>query len=201
MLEKFMNEDFFSLKKMPDRIPNDPLRSLKNISFVINTLLRKASEKGGLHPFYIHSISEKFAIQIEKSSSIRELIDLHDKMMFEYCDSVKKFSLKNYNYITRKAIEFIRLNLDKNLSLEGISSAIDANSYELSRQFNKETGQTITEYINKQRINEAIPILDNQNISITSIAHMVGFNDVNYFTKVFKQLKGITPSQYRKSTT
>ena len=40
--------------------------------------------------------------------------------------------------------------------------------------------------------------MENRNLSITDIAHMTGFNDVNYFTKVFKKLKGMTPSTYRK---
>lgn len=198
-LEKFLNEDLFFFSKIPDRIPSDPLRSKKNLTFVLNTLLRKASEKGGVHPLYIDSISEKFAIQIEKTSSIQQLLDLQNKMFLDYCDAVKKFSLKNFNYYVRKAIEFIRISLDQDLSLDIISNSINANPYELSRQFKKETGKTITEYINKQRVNEAIYILENQNISITAVADMIGFNDVNYFTKIFKKIKGITPSEYRKT--
>lgn len=198
-IDKFLNEDLFFFSKIPDRIPTDPLRSKKNLTFVLNTLLRKAVEKGGVHPLYIHSISEKFAIQIEKTSSIQQLLDLQNKMFLDYCDTVKKFSLKKFNYSVRKAIEFIRISLDQDLSLNIISNSINANPYELSRQFKKETGKTITEYINKQRVNEAIYIMQNQNISITAVSDIVGFNDVNYFTKVFKKIKGITPSEYRKT--
>jgi len=196
--DKFLKEDLFSFLKVPDRIPSDPLRSRKNLTFVLNTLLRKAAEKGGVHPLYIDSISEKFAIQIEKTSSIQQLLDLQNKMLSDYCDVVKKFSLKNFNYSVRKAIEFIRISLYQDLSLDMISNSINANPFELSRQFKKETGKTIIEYINKQRVNEAIYIMENQNISITSVAGMVGYNDINYFTKVFKKIKGITPSEYRK---
>jgi len=69
--DKFLNENLSVFFKLPDRIPSDPLRSRKNLAFVLNTLLRKSAEKGGVHPFYINSISEKFAIQIEKTSSIQ----------------------------------------------------------------------------------------------------------------------------------
>jgi len=197
-IDKFLLEDLSSYFKISDRIPSDPLRSRKNLSFVLNTLLRKSAQKGGVHPFYINSISEKFAIQIEKTSSLKQLLDLQNIMILDYCDVVKKFSLKNFNYAVRKAIEFIRISLYQDLSLDMISSSINTNPYELSRQFKKETGKTIIEYINKQRINEAIYIMENENISITSVAGMVGYNDINYFTKVFKKIKGITPSQYRK---
>ncbi|HVH96008.1 MAG TPA: AraC family transcriptional regulator, partial [Bacillus sp. (in: firmicutes)] len=146
----------------------------------------------------IHSISEKFAIQIEKTTSIQQLADLQTVMLREYCAAVRKYSLKNYSFPIRKAIEYIRFHLEQELSLETISAAIHSSTYELSRKFKKETGQTLTDYINTLRIKEALYIMENRNLSITDIAYMTGFNDVNYFTKVFKKLKGITPSTYRK---
>lgn len=181
-----------------DRLPNDPLRSIKNNGFVLNTLLRKAAEKGGVHPIYLDSLSSKFAVQIEKCSSLNHAAELFRSMQFDYCDAVRKLSLKNYSSAIRRAVEYIRINLNQDLSLDSISGSLNLNSYELSRQFKKETGKNITEYINNRRINEAIYILENENISITDVAFTVGFNDVNYFTKVFKKLKGVTPSEYRK---
>jgi two-component system, response regulator YesN len=181
-----------------DRVPNDPLRSIKNNGFVLNTLLRKAAEKGGVHPIYLDSLSSKFAVQIEKCSSMLHASELFRSMQYDYCDAVRKLSLKNYSSAIRRAIEYIRMNLNQDLSLDSISGSLNLNSYELSRQFKKETGKNITEYINNRRINEALYILENDNISITDVAFTVGFNDVNYFTKVFKKLKGITPSEYRK---
>lgn len=181
-----------------ERIPTDPLRSRKNTGFVLNTLLRKAAEKGGVHPIYIDSISSKFAVQLEKCTTPQQLFNLFRSMPIEYCDAVRKLSLKDYTYPVRKAIEYIRINLNQDLSLDSISSTLSLNSYELSRQFKKDTGQTLTDYINHRRIKEAQYILENELISITDIAFMVGYHDVNYFTKVFKKLNGITPSEYRK---
>lgn len=198
-LEEISEERSSFFSDLSDRIPNDPLRSGKNLAFVLNTLLRKAAEKGGLHPIYIHSISGKNAIQIEQTTTIQQLSDLIIKMRLDYCTAVRKLSLKNFNYLTKKAIEYIRNNLDGDLSLDVISNALDISPSMLSRQFKKETNHNITEYINIQRVNEAVYIMENQGISITDIAYMVGFNDLNYFTKVFKKLKGMTPSEYRKN--
>ena len=110
-------------------------------------------------------------------------------MLREYCEAVRKYSLKNYSFLIRKAIEYIRFHLEQELSLETISEAIHSSTYELSRKFKKETGQTLTDYINTLRIKEALYIMENHNLSITDIAYMTGFNDVNYFTKVFKKCK------------
>jgi two-component system, response regulator YesN len=199
LLGKLVSESNSVFTKISDRVPNDPLRSRKNLSFVLNTLLRKAAEKGGLHPLYIDSISEKYAVQIEKCTSIQHILNLNNSMYFGYCDAVRKLSLKNFNSLTRKAIEFIRINLNQDLSLDSIAGHLNLSTYELSRQFKKETGQTITEYINARRISESLYILENEDISITDAAYMVGYNDVNYFTKVFKKFKGMTPSEFRKS--
>jgi two-component system, response regulator YesN len=138
--EKLMKEDMSFDSKIPDRIPNDPLRSEKNLAFTYNTVLRIAGERGGLHPQYIHSISEKYAIQIEKMATIQQLADLKIVMLREYCEAVRKYSLKDYSYLIRKAIEYIRFHLEQELNLDTISEAIHSSTYELSRKFKKETG-------------------------------------------------------------
>lgn len=55
---------------------------------------------------------------------------------------------------------------------------------------------TISEFTNRKRVEEAKLYLQRDNISITDVAFMVGFNDVNYFTKVFKKYTSVTPSQF-----
>ena len=176
----------------------NPLRSQKNLAITFNTCLRIAAERGGLSPIVIHSISEKFAVQIEKTSSLKQLRELESVMLREYCEAVRKFSLKHYSFAIRKAVEYIHLNIEQELSLDTISEAIQVSKYELSRNFKKKTGRSITDYINNQRIKEASNLLENHNLNITDIAYMVGFNDVNYFTKMFKKMRGMTPSEYRR---
>jgi len=183
---------------IPDRIPNDPLRSRKNLAFVRNSLLRKAVEHGGVHPLYIDSLSEKFAIQIEKTTSVQELSSLLKQMNIDYCESVNKLSLKEYSFPIRKVIEYIRLHLADELNLDLLSTVAKKNNFELSRLFKLETGQSITDYMNQSRIKLAVELLNNDKLSITDIAHLIGFNDVNYFIKVFKKQMLSTPLQYRK---
>lgn len=194
LLEDLMNFN----NSIPDRFPTDPLRSRKNLTFVTNTLLRKAAEKGGVHPVYIDSISEKFSIQIERTASVQQLFELQLKMYYEYCDMVRELSLKPYSPSIRKAIEHIRLHLDDELSLESIAEAINISMYALSRLFKQETGQSIIQYINEQRIYTALELLENHNLTITDISQTVGYSDVNYFIKIFKKINGSTPNQFRK---
>ncbi|WP_105615681.1 helix-turn-helix domain-containing protein [Vallitalea okinawensis] len=182
----------------PDRIPESPLRSVKNLSITLNTILRIAAEKGGVHPVYMHNISERFAITIERGTTVPYLKKLNNTMIDDYCDAVKMFSTRNYSSIVKMAVNYINLHLEHKISLKYIAEKIHTNPSHLSRQFKKETMMTITDYINKKRVEEAKLYLERENSSITDIALMVGFSNLNYFTKVFKKVTSLTPSEYIK---
>ncbi len=132
------------------RVPHNPFRAHKNFAYSFNTILRMAIEKGGVHPVYIHNVSDKFAILIEKTNSIEELENLQHKMISDYCDMVKNLSTAGYSPIVRNAIDEINLNFNTPLSLISIAKHIKTNPSHLSRQFKKETKMTITEFINKK---------------------------------------------------
>lgn len=180
------------------RIPNNPLRAYKNLTFSFNTLLRIASERGGVSPIYIHNLSDKFAILIENISSMAQLETLQINMVSEYCDLVNNYSTAGYSKIIRKTIDYINLNFNNQLSLSLIADNININSSHLSRQFKKETNMTVTEFINNRRVQEAKFLIEQTNNSITEIALTVGYENHNYFCKVFKQLTSLTPKDYLK---
>ncbi|WP_428911073.1 helix-turn-helix transcriptional regulator [Niallia sp. Krafla_26] len=181
-----------------NRIPESPIRSSKNMAFVMNTLLRMAAERGGVHPVYLHNISERFAILIERTINIPNLQKLIVLMTNEYCDLVNTFATGHYSPIVKKTVDYILLNLGNSLTLSQIAEKIYVNPSYLSRKFKEETGMNITDFINQKRIEEAKLYLQRGNIVITDIAFLVGFNDLNYFSKVFKKLTSITPTQYAK---
>ena len=72
------------------RVPESPIRSSKNIGFVLNTICRIAAEKGGVHPVYLHNISERFANGIERTKTIPHLKQLFLTMVHEYCELSEK---------------------------------------------------------------------------------------------------------------
>ena len=180
------------------RMPKNVLRVSKNLAFTFNTMLRIAIREGGVHPVYLHRISDKFAILIEKATSTKELEQLQVLMIKEYCKVVREVSTEGYHGIVKQAIEYINLNFSKELSLPFIADIINVSPSHLSKKFKKETGFTVTEFINKKRIQEAKRLLQISDHSITDIAILIGFEDPGYFTSVFRKLVGITPREYMK---
>lgn len=66
-----------------------------------------------------------------------------------------------------------------------------------SHVFKKEAGQSFTNYVNFARINKAKDLLKNSDLKINEIAAMVGLENANYFSTLFKKLTGKSPNQYR----
>jgi AraC-like DNA-binding protein len=178
------------------RVPNNPLRASKNLGFSLSAMLRVAAEEGGVSPVYLHNTSDMFASFIEKASSIADLESTLIKMVSEYCDLVKNHSTSGFSPTISKAIDYINLNFDSQLSLSLIADKININPSHLSRQFKKETNMTITEFINKKRVDEAKILIEQSDNSITEIAMMAGFESHTYFYAVFKQITSLTPKGY-----
>lgn len=181
------------------RMPNNPLRVLKNLLIGLNTKCRLAAYQGGVPPVYLSIISEKYAIKIEQIKDKDEIGIVRNSMVSEYCDSVKDFSTLNYSPLIKQAISYINMNLLDTVKLDEISIALHCHPAHLSRQFKKETNTTITSYINMERISTALFYFQAGKTNITEVAHLVGFNDSNYFCRVFKKFNGLTPSEYLKT--
>lgn len=96
-------------------------------------------------------------------------------------------------------IEHIEKNYMEELSVGKIADMLGINKFYFCRLFREYTGKTLTEYINSVRIRESAALLKGSDMSITEIAMRVGFNDVNYFSRIFRSHTGTTPSSMRKN--
>lgn len=178
---------------------SDPIRNSKNYCIIMNTILRKAAETGGVHPLYLNNISSKYAILIEQINSIKEIRELMSEMFYSYCRLVQKHSLSKYSIIVQKAIMCIEADLSTELSLSKIAHTLNISPGYLSNIFKKETGVTITEFITKKRVQLAKQLLKSTKLQIQTIALHCGVLDVQYFSKMFKKYTGKSPKVYRLS--
>lgn len=175
----------------------DPVRNLKNYAIIMNTLLRKAAEQGGVHPIYLDSTSSGFARKIESKSSMSAIHELMGEMYLSYCRLVKKHATRRYSPLVQKAIACIDSDLSAELSLKSLSAILNVNSSYLSTLFKQETGHTLTEHVQQKRISLAKSLLKTTKLQVQTIAQSCGFLDIQYFTKVFKKHTGMTPKEYR----
>lgn len=178
---------------------NDSLRDRKNNLVILKTLLRKAAEYGGVHPLHIHRLSSHFSGQIENARTIKESLTLQEEMIRSFCLLVKEHSLSQYSFYVGQTITLIQYDLTADLSLKTTASQLNVNPSYLSNLFHKECGCTLTEFVNRQRIDRAVLLLSNSKKAVQDIAAECGIQDVNYFIKLFKRQTGLTPNQYRRN--
>lgn len=177
----------------------DNVRNAKNYMIIMNTLLRKAAQEGGVHPFYLNKISSKYAAEIEAIKNVKTLPYFMKKMFEDYCRVVNKHITRNYSTLVKNTVLYIDADLSADISLKAIAEMNGVSSTYLSTCFKKETGKSFVDYVNSRRIDAAKHLLKTTKLQIQTVAQHCGFPDVQYFSKVFKKYTGRTPREYRES--
>ena len=96
------------------------------------------------------------------------------------------------------AKKYVRENYFKNISLAEIASVVDRNTAYFSDLFSKEVGKTFTEYLTDIRIEKAKELMKDPTVKLYEIGYLVGYDEPAYFSRVFRKIVGMTPTQYRE---
>lgn len=105
----------------------------------------------------------------------------------------------SHSYHVSKCIKYIHQNYSENISLRDLSDMYDINNAYLSRIFKKETGKSLTDFINDVRIEEAKKLIQNTSLKMYEIAEQCGFSSTQRFFMVFKKVVGTSPGDFRKA--
>lgn len=96
------------------------------------------------------------------------------------------------------ALRYIQYNFASNIGVADIARYVGISRSQLYRAFLQDFGVSPHAYLQTYRINEACSLLRDPSFSVSEVAGSVGFNDPLYFSRVFKSIKGVTPSDYQK---
>lgn len=177
---------------------DDALRDRKNLTLAMNTLLRRTAYTAGVHPFYIDSISANYARFIENAATFQELEVVLPYLVRSYCELVEKRSTALYSEPVRQILVTIDASIASDLSLKRFANELFLNTSYLSSLFKKETGMTLTDYVNQHRIGYAKRLLKSTTLSIQAVAATVGISDIHYFTRLFRRETGLSPREFRR---
>ena len=196
--EALYYQNIFMGFQIDQRVP-DTLRNAKDMVIAASTAMRKAVQQAQVHPLYIDAVSGQFIREIEQAETEPQVSALVPRMIRHYCLLVQTYSREHYSSIVRDLLNYIDFHYMEPLSLEGLSDKYSVNKNYLSTRFHKEVGMTVTDYINLTRVRRSLTLLSSTTLSMPEIAEQCGFSDANYFTRRFRMIHGITPSEYRKS--
>ncbi len=161
---------------------------------------------GGDHSGLYVTFISPVAVLFFSLFTAREITRRQLELEFLYEDLKQSKDLSKDRLVTEaskekleRVIDFIDKNFTHDISREGLAAAVDMSPSYMGTQFKTYKGITISGYINKRRIDEAISLLQQGSMKIIDIAFSVGFENIVNFNRVFKKITGKTPSEYRKN--
>lgn len=194
-----------ALTKLREKNQRTDYKQNKSVKQIIGFTLwrthcRMAAKQAGLPPIIINAISQKYVQKlnnVDHGRVTRNSGSLIEEMILDYCEEINQFHKDRYPVTTRKAVDYIKLNLGNILSTNLIADKLNIQSTYLSKQFKSATGMTVTQFIQLTRVQKAAELLCISENNIQDISQYVGYEDNNYFVKVFKKYYNLTPSEYR----
>lgn len=102
------------------------------------------------------------------------------------------------NQLVHQAVLFIESNIGRKISLESVAEEISLSKSYMCTLFKRETGENMSAFINRLRVEKAMELLRNRDCKVKEIYDTVGFSDPQYFSRVFKKVTGISVMEYRQ---
>lgn len=154
-----------------------------DVSDLINKLIRVCRSESIVKNIYADLNLKELLIRLVQSQYLRQ---------------ISKESLENSNSGRLQFIlDYIRNNLTDKILVDELSVKAHMNRSAFFKMFKEQFGVTPIEYITQERVKVAKHLLADSQLSISEISWQSGFNDVNYFVRLFKKAEGITPGTYR----
>lgn len=119
---------------------------------------------------------------------------------FILCELQDNAAVESVNPYILKITRYINAHITKQLSLQSVSAQIGLSKQYVSALFKKETGKTLTDYINERKLLLARQLLQNGEMSLAEIAMHIGYDNYGYFSRLFKRSFGISPVNMRKQS-
>ncbi len=111
--------------------------------------------------------------------------------------SIDDNTFSNQNNAIAQVIEYIRKNLKEDINLKHLSDKACMSTTSFYRFFKRELGMSPIEFVLSEKIKHAKKLLKNPSIQINEVCYLSGFEDANYFIRLFKKHEGVTPKQYQ----
>ncbi len=170
----------------------------KKLAEELNVLLNYQARRYKVHSLYCENIYEDFSARIKEVKFYAYLQDVLHEIVADYGQLIRERSRREYSYLIRDCVDYIDAHYAEALTLTSEAKRLSVSDSYLSNRFVKETGMNFVEYVNAVRIQYARMLLVQLQLPIQRIAELCGFTSSNYFARVFRQIEGETPREYRK---
>lgn len=179
-------------------VAQNQLRQLKNIFIVTATLVSRAAISGGMDVEDSMSLSDMYIQKCELLKDLSEIINLQYRMVVDYTERVANIRKgKSPTKLALDVANYVRHHLSEVITTDAIANELYLSRAYLSSKFKSDTGENLSDFIQKEKIAEAKRLLRYTDKPLISISSYLGFSSQSHFNRVFKSITGKTPKEYR----
>ena len=192
-------ENAFTDKIGLGQLSDNPLRNIRYHFIITVAMVARYCIEGGMEHEAAYRLSDFYIQQADQCTAIDQISQLHSIMTIDYTKRMK--ALKKDKILSKpivKCIDYIYENLNVRITVAMLAEYIKLHPSYLSKLFKKETGISISMYIQKRKIETAQNMLKYSEYSPAQISSILAFPTQSYFIEVFKKRVGMTPKKYQE---
>lgn len=140
---------------------------------------------------------QTYILSILKMYSKEELEGQFIQIITELAVEIQEQIRSEIDGIIPKVLKYLNNNYYENITLDDAAKSVNLSYHYFSKIFKDEVGKNFVDYLTELRIEKSMKFLENHRLSIKEVCHKIGYNDPNYYCKIFKKVTGMTPTEYR----
>ena len=163
-----------------------------------------------IHDEYVSELIEKI-YKLNTRGDSADMLEVRGNMCFLLSHMIRKYTVMqlgdtvysgHVNKLNRvnETINYMNNNYDKPLSTKALAATVHLSEGYFCQIFKEVTGKTAMEYLNGLRVDKAEKMLKKTEMAVTEIAYCCGFEDANYFSRIYKKYKGVSPLNTRHNS-
>lgn len=179
-------------------LAEEQLRQMKNTFIVTTTLASRSAIRGGMDVDAAFALSDSYIRKCELLPTPDRIMNLQYCMILDFTQHVERIRLGSHpTKLAMDVANYVQKHLSQPISTQAMADSMFISRTHLSRRFREKTGQTLTDYILKEKTEEAKRLLRYSDKSLTAISGYLGFSSPGHFSRVFRKYAACTPSEYR----
>lgn len=181
------------------QLSDRPVNNMRYHFIISVALITRFCLEAGLPFETAYTLSDLYIQKADKCHNLEGILELHKRAVFDFTRRMQQIKPIKTSKTLSLAIEYIQKKLHTNFSEKDVAAYAKVSSPYLSTLFKKQTGQSLKEYINNKKIEEAKDLLRFSDQSFIDISNSLCFCSHSHFIAVFKKHTGLTPKEYRET--
>ncbi len=179
-------------------LSKDPVTNLKYHFVITTAMVTRLCKQKGMELELAFRMSDFYIQKLDDVHTIEEVRELHDAMVLDYTEKMRRICRSDTNSRHINICkEYIYAHVKERITVEDLADVLGVSASYLSRLFKKETGDSVSIYIRRQKIEMAKNLLQYSEYSMIDIANRLSFSSQSHFIQQFKELVGMTPKKFR----